>query len=62
MAMFRMCQCQDGGKVLIFVNEDVRALKDAFGKPKHTKEHIKKDSIPKILSLSQNSSSNEVFI
>ena len=27
------------------MNEDVRAFKYALEKPKHTKEHIKKDSI-----------------
>ena len=59
--MFRMCQCQDDGKVLVYVvNEDVRALKDAF-ENLNTQEHIKKDSTPKILSLSPNLSS-KVFI
>ena len=43
------------------MNEDVRAFKDAFGNLKHTKEHIKKDSILKILSLSQTSSSKLSF-
>ena len=43
------------------MSEDVRALKDALEKPKHTKEHINENSnryfvqnLKKIVSLSQN--------
>ena len=34
----------DIAAMLAAMNKDVRALKRRFGKPKHTKEHFKKDS------------------
>ena len=48
------------------MNEDVRALKDVerrFRKPKHTKEHIKKDSNRYIVELDcESNSSPMIFI
>ena len=40
VATFRRSEYQDGDEVLKFMNRDVRR----FGKPKHTKEHVQKDS------------------
>ena len=47
------------------MNEDVRALKDVerrFRKPKHTKEHIKKDSNRYIVELDCESNSSPMIL
>ena len=57
MATFRTSQCQDGDEVLKCHEWRCQGTKRRFRKPKHTKEHIKKDSnryfVEKTLNLSQ---------
>ena len=43
MATFRTSQCKDGDEVLKFYEWRWQGIKRRFVKPKHTKEHIKKD-------------------
>ena len=43
-AAFRTSQCQNGDEILKFYEWTCQGIKRRFGKPKHTKEHIKKDS------------------
>ena len=60
MATFWTRQCQDGDEVLKCFEWRCRDIKRRFRKPKHMKEHIKKDSnryfvqqILKILNLAK---------
>ena len=50
-----MCQCyKDGGKVLNCYVWKCQGIKRRFRKPKHMKEHIKKDSIRNLSKNSEN--------
>ena len=42
--MFPASQCQDGDEVLTCYKYGWQVIKRVFREPKHTKEHIKKDS------------------
>ena len=44
MATFRTSRCQDGEEVLKFYEWRCLGIKRHFGKPKHMKDHIKKNS------------------
>ena len=44
MATFHTPRCQDGEEVLNFYEWRCQGIKRHFGKPKHKKDHIKKDS------------------
>ena len=44
MGTFCMSKCKEGDEVLKFCEWRCQGIKRRFGKPKHKKEHIKKDS------------------
>ena len=62
MATFRTSQCQDGDEVLKCHEWRCQGIKRRFRKPKHTKEHIKKDSNRYIVELDCESDSSPMIL